>query len=152
MKATDAIYAKSNKIETVALNKFSLKEVTALLEASDSCLDRQKKAQIVIDYLCGKFKMPTAKVIVKDIAQPHTTGYDGNLKKKILGTYQTNAMVITVYNLTAARKQNVAIKTFLGTLIHEFMHHYDMEYLKLGATIHSAGFYRRIGDLESKLK
>ena len=153
MKATDAIYQKSNAITTVALNRFSKSEYNAFLKADESVKTRQKLAQALIDYLCKKFKIQSAPVRVVNRPQPHaTSAMSGRLRRKILGTYAVGREVITLYNLTAIKHQVVSVKTMLGTLIHEFMHHYDMAYLKLGASIHSAGFYKRISDLESKLK
>jgi len=147
MKANEKVYQKSNKITKVALNSFSKKEFEKLLRDKN----RQEDAQKLVDYLCKKFKIRSCVVKVVNKPQPHTTGYDGNLKRKVCGTYTTGIEVITMYNLTAMQNKEVAIKTFADTLLHEFIHHYDMEYLKLGASIHTAGFYKRISDLKSKL-
>lgn len=152
MKATDKIYQDSNAITAVALNRFSKTEYNAFLKASESITNRQRLAQNLIDYLCKKFKIESAPVRVVNRPQPHVTGITGRLKSKTLGTYSVVHEVITLYNLTAVKRQVVSVKTMLGTLLHEFMHHYDMKYLKLGASIHSAGFYKRISDLEQKLK
>lgn len=152
MKATDKVYQQSNAIITVALNRFSKSEYNAFLKADESITSRQRLAQRLIDYLCKKFKIASAQVKVVNRAQPHATGLSGRLQRKTLGTYTVGREVITLYNLTAMKKQVVSIKTMLGTLLHEFMHHYDMTYLKLGASIHSAGFYKRISDLEKKLQ
>ncbi|HHT9137507.1 MAG TPA: hypothetical protein ACFYEK_09730 [Candidatus Wunengus sp. YC60] len=42
-------------------------------------------------------------------------------------------------------------KTFLDTLVHEFMHHYDYEVLKFPTSLRTAGFYYRLGDVMKKL-
>lgn len=152
MKATDKTYQQSNAITTVALNRFSKKDYNAFLKASETTFSRQTLAQSLIDYLCKKFKISSPMVVVVNRAQPHSTNLTGRLRRKTLGTYTIGREVITLYNLTAIKKQVVSIKTMLDTLLHEFMHHYDMTYLKLGASIHSAGFYKRISDLDSKLK
>ncbi len=144
-------YEKSNSIEKVNLTRFSKKEYQSILNACESIKDRQKAAQMLCDYLSDKFRISRAKVNVVNRAQPHSTGYTGKLRSKTLGTYTVQTEVITMYNLTAVKKQAVSIKVFAGTLLHEFMHHYDMKYLKLGNSLHTAGFYKRISDLESKL-
>lgn len=144
-------YEKSLKIESVALNKFSKKEMAKMLGSKDTITDRQKNAQALCDYLNEKFGMPKCKVIVTDTAQPHSTNSMGNLKSKELGNYRPHLMVITLFNKTAVKKQTVAIKTLTDTLLHEYIHHYDMEFLKLGASPHTSGFYKRISDLKSKL-
>ncbi|MBQ2441480.1 MAG: hypothetical protein II502_04730, partial [Paludibacteraceae bacterium] len=104
----------------------------------------------LINYLCGKFHIPTASVTVLNKPQPHATGYNGKLKAKTFGVYKTGLMTITIYNQTAIKKQTISIKVFAETLLHEFMHHYDCEYLRI-ASLHTAGFYKRISDLQRKL-
>ena len=44
------------------------------------------------------------------------------------------------------------IRTFINTLLHEFMHHYDYYYLRLPDSVHCKGFESRIRDLRSKLQ
>lgn len=144
-------YERSNSITEVKLSRFSKKEYQALMNTSESREERQKVAQILSDYLCSKFKLPKACVKVVNRAQPHRTGYSGRLQNKTLGTYTVQTQVITLYNLTAIKKQIVSIKVLTATLLHEFMHHYDMTFLKLDNSLHTAGFYKRISDLESKL-
>ena len=50
---------------------------------------------------------------------------------------------ISVWMRTAQRKQVVAFKTFLRTLIHELCHHLDYELFALDETFHTEGFYKR---------
>lgn len=141
-------YRTSNEITEVALSRFRNTEYNKLL----SDVNRQKDAQDLINYLCGKFHIPSIPVIVSNKQQPHTTDYKGKLRKKTLGTYTYGMNTkITIYNATAIKNQEVSIKTFAETLLHEFIHHYDMSYLKLGSSPHTAGFYKRISDLEKKL-
>ena len=45
----------------------------------------------------------------------------------------------------------LAPKTFLDTFVHEFMHHHYYEALKFPTTLHTAGFYYRLGDVMKKL-
>lgn len=141
-------YTRSNEITEVRLNSFRATEYERLLADKGS---RQRNAQALVDYLCGKFKIPTAKVVVANWARPHATDSRGRVKRETHGTYSVGTMVITIYDKTAVKKEQVAIKTFAETLLHEFIHHYDMTALKLGGSPHTAGFYRRIGDLAKKL-
>ena len=50
---------------------------------------------------------------------------------------------ITVWMRTAQKKNVVAFKTFLRTLIHELCHHLDYELFALEETFHTEGFYKR---------
>jgi hypothetical protein len=58
---------------------------------------------------------------------------------------------ITVWMRTAARKEVVAFKTFLRTLVHEVCHHLDYELFKLEETFHTEGFYKRESTLVAAL-
>ena len=147
MKIDNSVYEKSNQIPIVALSKFRSTEYNQLLKD----VNRQKDAQSLINYLCDKFYIPHAIVKVVNTPQPHATGYNGSLKSKTLGTYNSGTRIITMYNITAVKKQVVSIKTFMGTLLHEFMHHYDYTFLKFNSSPHTAGFYKRISDIENKL-
>lgn len=145
------VYEKSNSIDKVGISRFSKKEYQALLATCESVKDRQKAAQILCDYLCTRLHITHTKVNVINRAQPHSIGCSGRLRSKTLGTYTVQTEVITMYNLTAIKKQPVSIKVFAGTLLHEFIHHYDMTYLKLDNSLHTKGFYLRVSDLENKL-
>lgn len=138
-------YMKSNAIESVVYNKLSKKEYNDLL---NSKTDRAEKAQKLLDYLCDKFAVSRIKLVVL------------NKGRKISGNSQTygfysfcnkRGISITIYNRTAKTDKEVSIKTFISTLLHEFMHHYDTEYLQIYSK-HTSGFYKRIIDLEKKLK
>jgi hypothetical protein len=51
----------------------------------------------------------------------------------------------------AQRKQVVAFRTFLRTLVHELCHHLDYELFKLAETFHTEGFYKRESSLVNQL-
>lgn len=145
MSELQSDYMKSNAIESVVYNKLSKKEYNELLNSKS---DRALKAQKLLDYLCDKFAVSRIKLVVL------------NKGRKISGKSQTygfykfcnkKGISITIYNKTAKTDKEVAIKTFASTLLHEFMHHYDTEFLQIYST-HTSGFYKRISDLEKKLK
>ena len=48
---------------------------------------------------------------------------------------------------TAQRRQVVAFRTFLRTLLHELCHHLDYTLFELGYSFHTQGFYRRESNL-----
>lgn len=58
---------------------------------------------------------------------------------------------ITVWMRTAQRRQVVAFRTFLRTLIHELCHHLDYELLRLPESFHTEGFYKRESSLVHQL-
>lgn len=143
-------YEESNSIVAVDLNRFSKKYYSDLLNAGDDKIARQMASQKLISYLCDKFKMCDVHVIVTDKSQPRKKS--ARYSAKIGGFYKPSNLTITVYNKTSVKKQTVAIKSFAETLLHEFIHHYDFEYLQLKDSPHTTGFYKRITDLQNKLK
>lgn len=149
-KLDDNGYEKSNKLETVDLNKFDKTYMSKLLNADTIEIDRERKGQALLDYLCNKYKMPKCHLTVTNRPRPQKV--KGRYKSEEHGHYVPLTFEIVVYNVTAVKQNKVAIKTFTDTLLHEFIHHYDMQYLKLGASPHTAGFYKRISDLKAKLQ
>jgi hypothetical protein len=57
----------------------------------------------------------------------------------------------TVWMRTAQRRQVVAFRTFLRTLLHELCHHLDYELLRLADSFHTEGFYKRESSLLKQL-
>ena len=108
----------------------------------------QKDAQALIDALVGGFIVPPVDVRVL-AARP--SDVDGELH----GLYEPDEEIpvarISVWMRTAQRKQVVAYKSFLRTLVHEFLHHLDYEHFKLPETFHTEGFYKRESSLTNAL-
>ena len=146
-----AAYTRSNAILGVDQRKISTLTYTALLADNG---DREQRSQDLLDHLCDEFRIPHVRVIVAD--KPRKVNMGGRKTThgfiKVAGYGDRNvSKYINVYNYTAKTHKVVAIKTFTGTLLHEFMHHYDLQYLKLDKSLHTAGFYTRISDLQRKL-
>ena len=145
-------YEKSNKHPSVSLNSFSKSYMKAMLNSGESIAKRKEKGQELLDYLCDKFHIDRLPLIVT--ASPRPKRVRGNTTSERHGFYThigSKGLSITIYNTTAVKQQVVAIKTFVETLLHEFVHHYDYNVLKLDKSLHCSGFYHRIGDLQAKL-
>lgn len=137
-------YEKSNKIIAVEYSCLSTKEYNTLLLDKT---DRAKSGQILLNYLCDKYKISRIPLIVSNSNRKYNKYGQTN------GSYtfaNGKGVRILIYNKTAKTGQIIAIKAFINTLLHEFIHHYDTEYLKI-QSIHSAGFFKRITDLQTKL-
>jgi len=108
----------------------------------------QKDAQALIDALVDGFLVPPVDVKVL-AARP--SDIDGELH----GLYEPDEDIpvarISVWMRTAQKKQVVAYKSFLRTLVHEFLHHLDYEHFKLPETFHTEGFYKRESSLTNAL-
>ena len=64
---------------------------------------------------------------------------------------KTKVAEISVWMLTAKRKQVVAFKTYMRTLFHEVCHHLDYELYKLEDSYHTEGFFKRESSLYKQL-
>lgn len=135
---------KSNKYLTVDFSDFSHKEYQALLHCGSKVEPRRDASQRLIDYLCDKYGIPHCTIWVYDMT------YDPMFGFTKMGLYEGRNKDITLWNNKHYRVP-CEIKTFINTLLHEFMHHYDCYYLKLPDTVHCKGFESRIRDLRTKL-
>lgn len=141
------VYEKSNSVETFHLTRLDKKQTAKLLACDTSVSSRLKAADDLLKYLCSRCHIANVRLCVHDTPRPASKARETH------GYYQVKGLdrSIHIYNLTAKRKQPISIKQFLGTLLHEFMHHYDLAYLRLTDTLHTTGFYKRIYDLQDKL-
>lgn len=143
-------YNKSNKILTVdfpiskqAIN-LAKKLLTSQLEP-----DRQSSGDNLLDELADLAKIDIVHLKISDKKQPHKKA-KGRVVFKQYGYYKPGSKYIHINNRTAVRGQILAPKTFLDTLLHEWLHHYDHSRLGLNS-IHTSGFYARLKDLKEKL-
>lgn len=151
-------YTKSNEIDAFTkCPHLSSTYRSAIVEAKrDTATYRQEKSQSLVDYVCSKFSIPSVRVEVKDTPYPHKVNGNGKFGGGTLGRYHHtlvgNAPIkIEIWNLTAMKKQRRSNKEFFNTLIHELCHHLDYQVLSLSKSLHTAGFYKRISDLNHKL-
>ena len=138
-------YKLSNEVVTINRNRFAKKYIKELVKC-ESALERAKCSQELITYLCDIFNICDVKVIVKNVSRPKKG------KVQVYGYYQycDNGNIV-IYNLTATQKKIVGAKSFIDTLIHEFVHHYDRCKLGIEYEYHTLGFYKRVNDLRIKL-
>jgi hypothetical protein len=150
--ARQRIYRQSDAITTLALpDGVAAGDRVARLRAALGREDRaavQAACQELLDALIAAYRVPKlrARVLAKRPA-------DG--EGELHGLYEPDEAAtparITVWMRTAARKDVVAFKTFLRTLIHELCHHLDYELYRLPETFHTEGFYKRESTLVAAL-
>ena len=144
-------FMRSNKFPALEYRpKAQERELTGKLIESQSASEREALGQNLLDSICRSLDIPRARLRVFAERQPHKL-HEGKLAYKLYGVYNCRNATIEIANLTSIRKQVVAGKTFLDTLIHELMHHIDRKFLRIPTTPHSPGFYARIEDLKTKL-
>jgi len=90
--------------------------------------------------------LPTVLVLA---ARPHA--HWGELHGLYTSARGRGAPRITVWMRTARRRQVVAFRTFLRTLLHELCHHLDYRLLRLADSFHTEGFYKRESSLFHQL-
>ncbi|MEP7180939.1 MAG: hypothetical protein ABI886_01985 [Betaproteobacteria bacterium] len=149
--ARQRIYRKSDEIDRLDLpagvDAGAVVQRIADQLAADDRAGVQKAAQALVDALVGAFRVPPIRVRVL-ARRPADDG--GELH----GLYEPEdgaTARITVWMRTAARKQVVAFRTFLRTLVHEVCHHLDYELFALAETFHTEGFYKRESTLAGAL-
>jgi hypothetical protein len=150
-------YERSKGVETVSWREFPLGKGIALSILDETtAAGRQARGQALLDVLDAAAGLPPCKLTVAERPQRHRSR-DGRLELKTYGYYRIawesspRVGTIRIYNLTAIRKQVLAPRVFLETLLHEWVHHYDFTGLQLDRSPHTSGFFNRIRDLAETL-
>jgi len=146
------IYRQSDAIETVPLpDAPALRPLVDELAAALGEEDRratEKACQSLADAMLRQLRLPPVRISVLAARPSHDWG-------ELHGYYDpTNERVpptITLWMRTAQKKQVVAFRTFLRTVLHEIGHHLDYELRRLEETFHTEGFYKRESSLFRQL-
>jgi hypothetical protein len=146
------IYLRSDAIESLGLPPgLELGGIVARIAAGLRAEERtavQAGCQALIGALARGYHVPPVRVRV--LARRPADGY-GELHGLYEPEDEGETARITVWMRTAQKKQVVAFKTFLRTLIHELCHHLDYELFALEETFHTEGFYKRESSLAGAL-
>jgi hypothetical protein len=146
------IYRRSDEIHAVPLpNGAELRPLIAELSSALERGDRVKTEDLCRKLAAGLaagLKTPLIRVNVL-AARPHASW--GELHGLYEPAQGRASAVITVWMRTAQRRQVVAFRSFLRTLLHEICHHVDYELFKLPESFHTEGFYKRESSLFHQL-
>jgi len=142
--ARQRTYRKSDELPALGLP--SGLQLGGVIERIQSALLDDNRAAVqlacqqLIDALVNGYHVPRIRVRV--LARRPSDDYG-----ELHGLYEPGEgkllARITVWMRTAQRRQVVAFRTFLRTLIHELCHHLDYELYLLEETFHTEGFYKR---------
>ena len=150
--ARQRIYRKSDAIERLDLPAgVDAGARVARIREALSRDDRgavQAASQGLIDSLVAGYRVQ--KIRVRVLAQ-RPADESGELHGLYEPEDEGETAKITVWMRTAARRDVVAFKTFLRTLVHELCHHLDYELFELSETFHTEGFYKRESTLANAL-
>jgi hypothetical protein len=150
--ADKRIYNASDAIDSIGLPRgIDLGASAAALRAALTAEDRasvQRIAQSMCDTLTKGYAVPPVRL--KVMAARPSDDYG-----ELHGLYEPNEgkgrPLITVWMRTAQKRQVVAFKSFLRTIIHELCHHLDYELFALEETFHTEGFYKRESSVSNAL-
>ena len=150
--ARKKIYRKSDAIESIGLppGVYVGANVAAIRAAltRDDRAEAQAACQRLTSALAAGYKVPPIRVRV--LAKRPADDYG-----ELHGLYEPEdgrtPARITVWMRTAQRRQVVAFKSFLRTLVHELCHHLDYELFAFEETFHTEGFYKRESSLANAL-
>lgn len=142
------IYDRSDGVSSVRLPAaLPLRDSAARLAevlAQDDRDATQTRAQMLVDGLLYRLHVPPVEVKVLAI-RPSTSAHE------LHGLYEFGGNrrrpLISVWMRTAQKRNVVAFRTFLRTLLHEVVHHLDYHHLKLEDSYHTQGFYKRAESL-----
>lgn len=150
--ARQAVYRRSDEIVTIELPPATaVADPVRAIESALALGQRppvQRGAQDLIDALVAGFCVP--RVDVKVLAV-RPSDLDGELHGLYEPAEDLPQARISVWMRTAQRRQVVAFRSFVRTLVHEFLHHLDYEHFELPETFHTEGFYRRESSLANAL-
>jgi len=105
----------------------------------------QVASQHLLDAACTLLRAPRLQVDVGGVRPADGDGELHGLYTPSNGGPKRDR--VQVWMLTVRRRQVVAFKTFLRTLLHELCHHLDYERLQLEDSFHTEGFYKRESSL-----
>jgi hypothetical protein len=150
-KGQKAVYDKSDKIKWVKLpNAERFYQAVEALEKGLGADDREAVADAserIVYGLCRTLNVPQMRIRVLATRPSKSSG-------ELHGLYEWeegHKATITVWMRTAKQKNVVAFRSFLRTIIHEFLHHLDYNLLRLEDSFHTKGFYSRESSIAKQL-
>lgn len=146
------IYRASDEQDSLPLGR--VKDLLPFVVQARECLESDLRrplsaaCQDLVNAIGERFEVPPLTVRVLAARPSNTWG-------ELHGLYEPEEddrpARVTVWMRTAQRRQVVAFRTFLRTLLHEVCHHLDYEYLGLAETYHTVGFFKRESSLFRQL-
>ena len=142
------IYRASDRIQTISVpGPEELRTTSRMIAESLAAADRpliQALCDKLVNNLGTQLSAPQVHVSVRATRPSRSWGELHGLCETAEDSRPAH---IVVWMRTAKRRQVVACKTFLRTLVHEVCHHLDYTYLKLPDSYPTEGFYKRESSL-----
>jgi hypothetical protein len=146
--ARKVVYLRSDAVEKIELPPGA--PVDHLVPLLERALKAERRAEVeqVSQVLLSRLRVPPVRVKVLTV---RPSGNWGELHGLYEPEEQGKPPLVTVWMRTVARRQVVAFRTFLRTLLHELCHHLDYELYRFPETFHTEGFYKRESNLLAQL-
>jgi len=146
------VYRKSDEIHAIPLPNAPdlhpfVRDLSSALENENRALAEQSCQKLAMGMLAG-LKAPPVRIALL-AARPRASW--GELHGLYIPAQGRASAAITVWMRTAKRRQVVAFRSFLRTLLHEICHHLDYELFNLSESYHTEGFYKRESSLFHQL-
>jgi hypothetical protein len=149
--ADKRIYRKSDAIERIPLkDPERIHPVAIQLRkslADNKRSDVAKHSSEICRRVCEDLGVETLTVKISSKRPSSST-------KELYGLYEWTegeAPVLTIWMKTAVKRQVVAFKTFIRTVLHELCHHLDYTYFDLEDSFHTEGFFKRESSLYKQI-
>ena len=156
----DSTYVRSQAFTGLPVRPTAVARGLALrlLATGEDHRERRRVAQMLVDELSAEAGLSRVEVAVADKPQVHE--HDGQrLQSKTYGYYRcwfedgrVSRARIRIYHRTARLQKVITAKVFLNTLLHEWVHHFDFDGLRLPRSPHTSGFYARLRALADALE
>ena len=149
--AGKSIYRKSASIEYIPV-KDPGRIFPAVIELRKSLADNNRRnAAKCSSEICRRIceGLGAQALIVKISAKRPSSSTE-----ELHGLYEWTegkTPVLTIWMKTAVKRQVVAFKTFIRTLLHELCHHLDYTHFDLDDSFHTEGFFKRESSLYKQI-
>jgi len=145
--AQKRIYRKSDAIEGIPVE--DPERIHPVVIALRKSLADNKRSEVAkqSSEICRRVceDLGTEKLIVKISSKRPSSS-----TKELHGLYEWaegETPVLTIWMKTAVKRQVVAFKSFIRTVLHELCHHLDYTYFDLEDSFHTEGFFKRESSL-----
>ncbi len=151
-KRQQKIYRDSDKLHSIRLSRVT--RMRPMISRLSDALAREHRADT--EKVCRELIMAITTVLeVPPVRIKVLVQRPSDDREDLHGLYEPREgrkrAVISVWMRTARRRQVVAFKSFLRTVLHELCHHLDYELLGLDDSFHTEGFYKRESSLFHQL-
>lgn len=143
------IFDRSTMVTTIELDPTAqLRAAVRALPAALAAEEQTRVAvlsQTIVNHICWRLNVRTVQVRVHGTRPSNRLGELHGLYTQYGGGSKNDS--IQVWMRTAKRKQTVAFRTFLRTLLHEVCHHLDYTHFHFRESYHTEGFFQRESSL-----